>query len=87
MERDRLTPDQIMLTLRKIDILVTSGLQVGYAIKQLGVSRKTYYRWRRKFEADDETLVCHAKEREGGNVSIAKSVSRVAVSFHRPASE
>jgi len=40
-------PEEIVAKLRQVDVLVSQGQQIADAIRQIGVSEVTYYRWRR----------------------------------------
>ena len=46
MVRTRFTAEQIIHKLREADVLIGQGLKVPDACRRLGVSDKTYYRWR-----------------------------------------
>jgi putative transposase len=46
MARKRFTAEQIIHKLREGDVLLGQGLRVPEACRRLGVSDKTYYRWR-----------------------------------------
>ena len=49
MARKRHTPDEIVAKLRQVDVLVGQGQAVAEAIRAIGVSEVTYYRWRQEF--------------------------------------
>jgi transposase len=49
MPRKRYKPEEIAAKLRQVDVLVPHGLSVADAIRQIGVSEVTYYRWRQEF--------------------------------------
>ena len=49
MARKRHTPDEIVGKLRQVDVLVAQGQAVADAIRAIGVSEVTYYRWRQEF--------------------------------------
>ena len=46
MAKKRYTPEEIVAKLRQVDVLVSQGQNVADAIRQIGVSEVTYYRWR-----------------------------------------
>ena len=46
MARTRFTAEQIIHKLREADVLIGQGLKVPEVCRRLGVSDKTYYRWR-----------------------------------------
>ena len=49
MARKRYKPEEIVAKLRQVDVLVSQGQAMADAIRQIGVSEVTYYRWRREF--------------------------------------
>ncbi|MBL7309478.1 IS3 family transposase, partial [Escherichia coli] len=48
MSRKRPKPEEIVAKLRQADVLVGQGQSVAEAIRAIGVSEVTYYRWRRE---------------------------------------
>ncbi len=42
-------PEQALAELRQGDVLVSQGQTVAEAIRAIGVTEVTYYRWRREF--------------------------------------
>ena len=49
MARRTYTPEQIINKLREAEILLSQGLTVAEATRQLGVTEQTYYRWRKEY--------------------------------------
>ena len=47
MARKRYKPEEIVAKLQHVDVLVSQGQNMMDAIRQIGVSEVTYYRWRR----------------------------------------
>jgi len=48
MARKRYKPEEIVAKLRQVDVLVSQGQNMVDAIRQIGVSEVTYYRWRQE---------------------------------------
>ena len=48
MPKKRYTPEEIVAKLRQVDMLVSQGQNMADAIRQIGVSEVTYYRWRQE---------------------------------------
>src|SRR5436853_509301 len=46
MPRKRHKPEEIVAKLRQVDVLVSQGQSVADAVRSIGVSEVTYYRWR-----------------------------------------
>ena len=49
MPRKRHTPEEIVAKLRQVDVLVSQGRSVADAIRAIGVTEVTYYRWRQEY--------------------------------------
>jgi len=49
MARKRYKPEEIVVKLRQVDVLVSQGQTMVDAMRQIGVSEVTYYRWRQEF--------------------------------------
>ena len=49
MPRKKYKPEEIVAKLRQVDVLVSQGQNIGDAIRQIGVSEVTYYRWRQEY--------------------------------------
>ena len=75
MARKRHTPDEIVAKLRQVDVLVSQGQAVADAIRAIGVSEVTYYRWRQEFGGLRLDQVKRLKELERENARLRKAVS------------
>lgn len=42
-------PEEIVAKLRQVDVLLSQGRSVGEAVRSIGVTQHTYYRWRKEF--------------------------------------
>ena len=42
-------PEEIITKLRQVDVLVSQGSSVADAIRSIGVTEVTFYRWRQEF--------------------------------------
>ena len=49
MPRKRHKPEEIVAKLRRVDVLVSQGQSVADAVRGIGVTEVTYYRWRQEF--------------------------------------
>jgi len=49
MPRKRYKPEEIVAKLREVDVQVSQGASMADAIRQIGVSEVTFYRWRQEF--------------------------------------
>ena len=43
------SPEQVLNKLRQVEVAVAGGKSVGKAVRGIGVTDHTYYRWRREY--------------------------------------
>ena len=67
MPRKHHKPEEIVAKLRQVDVLVSQGQNIADAIRQIGVSEVTYYRWRQEFGGSKTEHVKRLKELEKAN--------------------
>ena len=75
MPRKRHKPEEIVAKLRQVDVLVSQGQNIADAVRQIGVSEVTYYRWRQEFGGLKTEQVKRLKELETENSRLRKAVS------------
>ena len=75
MPRKHHKPEEIVAKLRQVDVLVSQGHNIADAIRQIGVSEVTYYRWRQEFGGLKTDQVKRLKELEMENSRLRKAVS------------
>jgi len=75
MPRKHHKPEEIVAKLRQVDVLVSQGQNIADAIRQIGVSEVTYYRWRQEFGGLKTDQVRRLKELETENSRLRKAVS------------
>jgi putative transposase len=75
MPRKHHKPEEIVAKLRQVDVLVSQGQNIADAIRQIGVSEVTYYRWRQEFGGLKTEQVKRLKELETENSRLRKAVS------------
>jgi putative transposase len=49
MAGKRNKPEQIVLKLRQVEVLQGQGKSIADAVRQIGVTQLTYYRWRKEY--------------------------------------
>ena len=64
-----------MAKLRQVDVLISQGQSAADAIRQIGVTEVTYYRWRREFGGLKGDQVRRLKELEQENARLRRAVS------------
>ena len=75
MPRKRHKPEEIVAKLRQVDVLVSQGQMVADAIRQIGVTEVTYYRWRQEFGGLQSDQVRRLKELEAENTRLRRAIS------------
>ena len=75
MSKKRYRPEEVVSKLREADILISQGQTVASAIKALGVSEVTYYRWRKDFGGMNTSQLKRLRELEQENTRLRKAVS------------
>ena len=75
MTRKRHKPEEIVAKLRQVNVLVSQGQSVADAIRSIGVTEVTYYRWRQEFGGLKSDQVKRLKELETENLRLRKAVA------------
>ena len=74
MPKKRHKPEEIVAKLRQVDVLVSQGQSVADAIRSIGVTEVSYYRWRREFGSLKSDQVKRMKELEAENARLRRAV-------------
>jgi transposase-like protein len=69
------TPEEIVAKLRQAEVLIGQGKTVADAVRAIGVTEPTYYRWRTEFGGLKLDQVKRLKELERENARLRKAVS------------
>jgi len=75
MPKKRYKPEEIVAKLRQVDVLASQGVSIADAIRQIGVSEVTYYRWRQEYGGLKLDQVKRLKELELEHTRLRKAVS------------
>ena len=75
MGQKRHKPEEIVAKLRQVDVLVSQGRSVAEAVRSIGVTQFTYYRWRKEFGGLKTDQVKRLKELEEENERLRKAAS------------
>ena len=68
-------PEEIVAKLRQVDVLTSQGTPIADAIRSIGVTDVTYYRWRNEYGGLKSDQVKRLKELEKENERLRKAVS------------
>ena len=72
-KRDK--PEEIVAKLRQVEVLQGQGMSVAEAVRQIGVTQQTYYRWRRLYGGMGREQLKRLKELEKENQRLRRAVS------------
>jgi putative transposase len=75
MPKKTYKPEEIVAKLRQVDVLTSQGQSVAEAIRAIGVSEVTYYRWRQEFGGLKSDQVKRLKDLETENTRLRRAVS------------
>ena len=75
MPRKRHKPEEIVAKLRQVDVLASQGQSMAEAIRSIGVTEVTYYRWRQEYGGLRSDQVKRMKTLEAENARLRRAVS------------
>ncbi len=75
MPRKRHHPEEIVAKLRQVDVLTSHGQSVADAVRSIGVTEVTYYRWRREYGGLKSDQVKRLKALETENGRLRRAIS------------
>lgn len=72
-KRDK--PEEIVLKLRQVEVLQGQGRSIADAVRQIGVTQNTYYRWRKEYGGMTRDQLKRLKALEAENQRLRRAVS------------
>ena len=75
MARKRHKPEEIVAKLRQVEVLTGQGTKVDEAVRSIGVTEVTYYRWRQEYGSLKSDQVRRMKELEKENQRLRQAVA------------
>ena len=79
MPRKKHKAEEIVAKLRQVDVLTAQGRPVAEAVRSIGVTEVTYYRWRSEYGGLKGDQVKRLKELEAENNSLRRAVSDLTI--------
>lgn len=79
MGRQGFKPEQIIAMLREAEVLLSNGQSVEMAVRQIGVTEQTYYRWRKEYGGMKVEQAKRLKEVEKENARLRKLVADLSL--------
>ncbi len=75
MPRNKHTPEQIITKLREAEVALSTGSTVVEAVRQMGVSEQTFYRWRNEYAGLSVDQAKRFKQIEAENVRLKRAIA------------
>ena len=75
MARKRHGAEEIVTKLRQVDVLMAQGRPVADAVRAIGVTEVTYYRWRNEYGGLKGDQVKRLKELEAENTRLRRAIA------------
>ena len=75
MAGKREKPEDIVSKLRQVEVLQGQGKSVQDAVRQIGVTVQTYYRWRKEYGGMNRDQLKRLKVLEAENQRLRRAVS------------
>ena len=79
MARQNYSAEQIIVKLREVEIVCSQGKTLTEAIRQIGVSEQTYYRWRKKYGGMNTSDAKRLRELEKENARLKRLVADLSL--------
>ena len=68
-------PEDIVSKLRQVEVLQGQGMTIADAVRQIGMTEQTYYRWRKQYGGMNRDQLKRLKELEQENQRLRRAVS------------
>ena len=75
MPGKRPKPEEIVTKLRQVEVLQGQSMPIADAVRQIGVTQQTYYRWRKLYGGMGREQLKRLKELEKENQRLRRAVS------------
>ena len=79
MSKRNYTAEQIISKLREVEVKIGHGNKASEAIRSIGVSEQTYYRWRKEYGGMRTDQAKRLREVEKENIRLKKLVADLSL--------
>ncbi len=79
MPRKGHSPEQILNKLRQVEVAVANGKTVSHAVREIGVTENTYYRWRNEYGGLSIDQARKLKKLERENAQLKRAVAELTL--------
>ena len=79
MAQKRHTAEQIISKLRQVEVAQAQGVSIPHAVKQIGVTEQTFYRWRKEYGGMRLDQAKRLKQLEKENARLKRLVADLSL--------
>lgn len=79
MARKHHTAEQIIGKLRQAEVILGQGADLDQALREIGVTKNTFYRWRKEYGGLKLDQAKRLRELEAENVRLKRAVAELTV--------
>ena len=75
----RAKPEEIIAKLREVEVRLSQGETIAHAVRAIGVTEQTFYRWRKEYGGLRVGQAKRMKEIEKENARLRRAVSDLVI--------
>ena len=79
MKKTKYTAEQIIVLLRQAEVHCSQGKTIAEAVRLIGVTEQTYYRWRKQYGGMNKSDAIKLRELEKENARLKKLVADLSL--------
>ncbi len=79
MPKKRFSPEQIIATLRQIEVQLAQGKSIALACKDAAISEQSYFRWRKEYSGVPLEQAKRLKDLERENARLRRLVADLSL--------
>ncbi len=75
----KIKPEEIINTLRQIEVMINQNKSVQTACREAGIAEQTYYRWRKQYGGMQVSQAKEFKNLQQENIRLKKAVAELTL--------
>ena len=79
MSKRNYAAEEIIIKLREAEVLCGQGKTIQEAVRQIGITEQTYYKWRKKYGGMNTVDAKRLRELEKENARLKKLVGEISL--------